>query len=248
MSRVALKILKERKGRKMKSHHLSLILFLTISWFVSDGAQAGHDGCVNSVRIMSAAHELDESADRFHELVHQLTGTNSLADVAHDLSEAAEHLHQVVEQGADCDHIREDFREVDTAFNRIRTEWHYTNYFVKQQWEIRSSFRNMEHAFYNLRQAVFFSPNPWNPPVPPPNLGREVIIKCRSINYQTASCGMGPAGSVIDVNLISRRSHAPCNKAAFGFSPSGTFGITEDRTSIWVSRGCSGTFSVRVQN
>jgi hypothetical protein len=225
---------------------LALGLILATSALADHPTDHSDDNCPNGPRVMEAAHQLDLTADRFHEVVHVITGSNALANAAHELAEAAEHLHQLIEQGVDCDHIRSDFEEINSAFRRVRNEWHYAPYFVRSQPQTRAAFRNMEHAYYDLESAInSVNPSPW--PNPVPNPGREIFVRCKSSSYNERVCPVGLPGTVLDVNVMSQKSHSPCDKSPMRFR-NASFGITLDRSSIWVNQGCEAIFSVRVRN
>jgi hypothetical protein len=64
-----------------------------------------------------------------------------------------------------------------------------------------------------------------------------LAINCSSNNLRTNFCGV--PGQILSVRLARKYSFAPCVAGR-------SFGA--NRNSIWVSRGCSGQFVVRVRN
>lgn len=78
------------------------------------------DHCANKHEIARAAHRLDESADNFHELIHDRTGYGRLAAYVHELGEEAAAFHDFVHAGASCDEIGERFHDLSNSYLRAR--------------------------------------------------------------------------------------------------------------------------------
>lgn len=66
------------------------------------------------------AHVLESEAKNLKELTDRVGRRDDrLRDAADDFAEEAEHFHETVEQGANIDHLRDDFRDVDEAWHRV---------------------------------------------------------------------------------------------------------------------------------
>lgn len=66
------------------------------------------------------AHVLESEAKSLEELVDRIGRRDDrLRDAVDDFAEEAEHFHETVEKGADIDHLRDDFRDVDEAWHRV---------------------------------------------------------------------------------------------------------------------------------
>lgn len=66
------------------------------------------------------AHVLESEARNLQELVERIGRRDDrMRDAVRDFAEEAEHFHEVVEQGADVQHLSDDFRDVDDAWHRV---------------------------------------------------------------------------------------------------------------------------------
>ncbi len=68
---------------------------------------------------------------------------------------------------------------------------------------------------------------------------QENYLSCGSRQYKYNTCYA--SGRISRAHLVRQRSDARCDE---GFS----WGVTPDRRGIWVDRGCSGDFQLRVRN
>lgn len=148
----------------MKFSKFTLFFILTV-FSVSSFAH-----CVNNRQISSAAHELDESAIHFQQLVMYETGYSHLEDDVYKLSEAAEHLHGLAESGRyDCQHLQKDFRKVSKKMRhlsrefRIAHETHH-NYHLNDDFrEVTYAFMTLSHSFRSIGRPPHGRRGPRNP-------------------------------------------------------------------------------------
>ncbi len=68
---------------------------------------------------------------------------------------------------------------------------------------------------------------------------QETYLNCGSKKYKYNTC-FAP-GRISRARLIRQRSEARCDEGI-------SWGVTPDRRGIWVDRGCSGEFQLRVRN
>lgn len=111
------------------------------------------DHWIGPLEVKTAAHQLDERADAFHELTHEMTGFSRIAAAAHRLAESARHLHQMVDRGSDFDHCIQDFRKLRADFMVMRDEFR-RSFAVNTDWRARYSWYRLEFGYQKLEYTM----------------------------------------------------------------------------------------------
>ena len=115
------------------------VLSLALFALSPTAARADH----RQAELVTAAHELEQAAGHFHELIHDWTGYSHLAADAHNLAVAAGHFHRTAESGASIGHLTTDFARVQSLFRHIEREMdhahsvHHNRHVVGDWWNVR---------------------------------------------------------------------------------------------------------------
>jgi hypothetical protein len=132
-----------------------LALTIGILSFGGFSVAAFGDHCASQQQIMRAAHRLDETADNFHELIHDRTGYGRLASYVHELGEEATAFHEFVEAGASCDEIAERFHNLSNIYLRVRRLLRDTNN-NRHDTQILRSWSGVARSYEGVRNTL-----PW---------------------------------------------------------------------------------------
>ncbi len=107
-------------------------------------------------QISRAAHEVSESAEHFHRVIHNLTGYSHFATDAHRLSEAAEHFHQAAEQGSSLAHLVRDYFRLQSQYRHLASAY-YRAHRIHHSRHVERDWQRLEHAAEELNYAVYGS-------------------------------------------------------------------------------------------
>ncbi len=193
-------------------------------------------------RIVETLHALADAAKQFHEMTHDVPYAADLAQAAHELAQATRHLHKVIETTPDWEHVLQDFTVVVSKFRTVQRL--YMSVGDNLPDDVQNFYlENLAHKYYAARDEI------GQPNLPP--MGRDIPATCESRNFHMRTCpvpGIGQA-RIEDVNLTRQNSNSLCTKGYIAADGQlvVTYGVSSDRTMIWVDRGCRGNFSVRVR-
>lgn len=192
---------------------------------------AGH--CDVGPQIQRAAHELEEEAKHFAELLADNSEYAHVTDDAQKLALEAEHLHEAVEEAPSCEHVRADFRKVETAFFHLRREYR-RSHDIHHDRHIEEDFDSVVRAYRQTERAVFSGG-------PGPGPGPGPITTYQEVSLGSSRYGLNQlalSGRIVGIRLLAQQSSARCI-AGVSYGSSGNV--------LWVNRGCRGTFGVNLE-
>ena len=120
------------------------------------------------------AHLLETTARDLRELAARVNRNDgSLDEAVREFAEQAEHFHGVVEKGADAEHLRRDFQEVDNAWHQVVELLNRSSYI----YYLRSAAQDVNRVHNQVHELVSLDHNPVvdAPAVPPQQLRRPAI-------------------------------------------------------------------------
>ena len=119
------------------------------------------------------AHLLETTARDLRELAARVNRNDgSLDEAVREFAEQAEHFHGVVEKGADAEHLRKDFQEVDNAWHQVVELINRSSYV----YYLRSAAQDVNRVHNQVHELVSPDHNPVvNTPAIPPQVRRPAI-------------------------------------------------------------------------
>jgi hypothetical protein len=112
--------------------------------------------CWNAPEIKERVDRLDVAAQRFEQTLYDVRDYRHITDGVDELSIAARRLRRIAERPASCEHIREDFEQVERNYERVRQELQSADT-ERQAPRVMRSWQTVREAYLDTREAVYAS-------------------------------------------------------------------------------------------
>ncbi len=193
--------------------------------------------------VGNSAQDLQRSAGRFlNVLSRDRYSPTRLINAARSLERSAGELSRSARSGRHPQSLHRLFDRVSDDFQRVRRDLHrgldFRSANTRNRWyfELMQSWTRTVGNYGELeshfgRQGGYgYGPDRYPIDYSGP---KTVKVRCKSENYQPASCYVG--GRIQSLTLKKQKSRAPCSRGVtYGFS--GGY--------VWVKDGCDGEFEV----
>ncbi|MGE4208767.1 MAG: hypothetical protein AB7F87_06340, partial [Oligoflexales bacterium] len=132
--------------KRMMAASASVLMLVLASNGYSDGCRQSDD------EVSEIAHELEDEADYFYRTIDDYMGRSVLTDDAEDFLTEVEYLHDATHNGENCLRIRELFRYVEDAYERLEDTFYDTrdiandHEFLQDWYAIEDLFNELDYA------------------------------------------------------------------------------------------------------